>query len=52
MASFQAKRGWKRLTKRENKNYRFVSFHSYPTSNRKFQKKRRKIKKLKNTTVA
>ena len=26
MASFQAKIGWKRLTKRENKNYRFVSF--------------------------
>ena len=26
MASFQAKTGWKRLKKRENKNYRFVSF--------------------------
>ena len=26
MASFQAKTGWKRLEKRENKNYRFVSF--------------------------
>ena len=26
MASFQAKKGWKRLKKRENKNYRFVSF--------------------------
>ena len=25
MASFQAKVGWKRLRKRENKNYRFVS---------------------------
>ena len=25
-ASFQAKTGWKRLKKRENKNYRFVSF--------------------------
>ena len=25
-ASFQAKIGWKRLKKRENKNYRFVSF--------------------------
>ena len=25
-ASFQAKIGWKRLEKRENKNYRFVSF--------------------------
>ena len=26
MASFQAKTGWKWLKKRENKNYRFVSF--------------------------
>ena len=26
MASFQAKTGWERLEKRENKNYRFVSF--------------------------
>ena len=26
MASFQAKTGWKRQKKRENKNYRFVSF--------------------------
>ena len=26
MASFQAKTGWKMLKKRENKNYRFVSF--------------------------
>ena len=26
MASLQAKTGWKRLKKRENKNYRFVSF--------------------------
>ena len=26
MASFQVKIGWKRLRKRENKNYRFVSF--------------------------
>ena len=26
MGSFQAKIGWKRLKKRENKNYRFVSF--------------------------
>ena len=25
-ASFQAKTGWKRVKKRENKNYRFVSF--------------------------
>ena len=26
MASFQAKIGWKRMRKRENKNYRYVSF--------------------------
>ena len=26
MSSFQAKIGWKRQRKRENKNYRFVSF--------------------------
>ena len=26
MAAFQAKTGWKSLKKRENKNYRFVSF--------------------------
>ena len=26
MASIHAKIGWKRLKKRENKNYRFVSF--------------------------
>ena len=26
MASFQAKIGWKRLKKRENKNYRFILF--------------------------
>ena len=26
MTSFQAKTGWKRPKKRENKNYRFVSF--------------------------
>ena len=27
MASFQAKTGWKKPRKRENKNYRSVSFH-------------------------
>ena len=26
MASFQAKIGWKRMKKRENKNYHYVSF--------------------------
>ena len=28
MAFFKAKIGWKRLKKRENKNYRFVSFRT------------------------
>ena len=39
MASFQAKIGWKRLRKRENKDYRFVPFRSYQMCNRKFQRK-------------
>ena len=42
MASFQAEISWKRLRKRENKNYRFVPFRSYPMCNRKFQKKKQK----------
>ena len=46
MAPFQAKIGWKRLKKRENKNYRFVSFRSYPTGNRKFQKNSKRIQKI------
>ena len=49
MASFQAKIVWKRLKKIENKNYRFVSFRSYPTGNRKFQKNSKIFKKFKNT---
>ena len=40
MAAFQSKTGWKRLRKRENKNYR-----SDPMRNRKFQKKFKKLKK-------
>ena len=43
MASFQAKIGWKMLRKRENKNYRFVSF--LPNAQQKIPKK------LKNTIV-
>ena len=46
MASFQAKIGWKRPKKRKNKNFLSVPFRSYPTGNRKFQKKRKKIKKI------
>ena len=43
MASFQSKIGWKRLKKRENKNYRFVSF--LPDGDRKFQKNSKNIQK-------
>ena len=45
MASFQAKIGWKRRRKRENKNCLSVPFRSYSTGNIKFQKERKKIKK-------
>ena len=48
MNSFQAKIGWKRMRNMENKNYRFVSFRSYQTRRRKFQKN---FKKLKNAIV-
>ena len=44
MASFQAKIGWKRARKRENKNYRFVSF--LPMRNRKFQTNSKKIQTI------
>ena len=47
MASSQAKIGWKMMTQRENKNYRFISFRHYPTRNRKFQKNSKKIDKNK-----
>ena len=47
MHSFQAKIGLEKLRKGENKNYRFVSFRSCPTRNRKFQKKVKKIQKKK-----
>ena len=51
MASFQAKIGWRRLRKRENNKYRFVSFHPYPTRNRKLQKNSKKIQKIKKTPL-
>ena len=47
MASFQAKIGWKRQRKRENKNCHSVPFRSYPMRNRKFQKNSEKIQKTK-----
>ena len=52
MASFEAKIGWKRSKKRENKNYRSVPFRSNSMQNRKFQKIAKKFKKLKNTIMA
>ena len=47
MALFQAKIGWQRPRKRENKNYGSVPFRSYPTHNRKPQKNSKKIQKIK-----
>ena len=47
MASFQAKIVWKGPRKRENKNYRLVSFRSFLTSYGKFQKNSYKIQKIK-----
>ena len=44
MASFQAKKSWERLRKRENKK-KFVPMSSYPTCNREFQKNSKKFKK-------
>ena len=46
MTSFQTKISWKRWTKGENKNYRFVPFRSYPTGNRKLKKNSKKILKI------
>ena len=51
MASFQAKIGWKRMRKRENKNYHYVSF--LLDSKFKIKKKiAKKLKKLKYTIMA
>ena len=49
MASFQAKIGWIRQIKRENKNCRSVPFRSVPTRciMENFKKKARKLKILK-----
>ena len=54
MASFQAKIGWKRPRKRENKNYRSVPFRSVPTRRviENSNKIPKKFKKLKNTIMA
>ena len=50
MASFQAKIGWKRLRKRENKNYPSVPFLPEAWENSKEMAK--KFKKLKNIIVS
>ena len=51
MAYFQTKIGWKRLRKRENKNYHSVSFQL--DALKKISKKQeKKFKKLKNTIIA
>ena len=47
MSSFLAKIGQKRLRKRENKNYRIVSFRPYQTRNCNFQKNSKTIQKIK-----
>ena len=43
MASFQAKVGWKRQRKGENKNFRFILF--LPAAQQKIPKNSKKIKK-------
>ena len=48
MDSFQAKTGWERLRKRENKNYRFEQFQLRLgiENSKKIAKKNQKFKKL------
>ena len=45
MASFQAKIVWKMPGKRENKNFRFVSFRSYRCVTENSKKIGKKLKK-------
>ena len=47
MAAFEAKTDWKTLKKRENKNYRFVSFRVFPTHKRYLKKNSKKFQKIK-----
>ena len=51
MASFQAKRGWKRPRKRENKKLSFRSIHTRRVIENS-KKIATKLKKLKNTIMA
>ena len=52
MAFFQAKPGWERPRKSENKNYR--SYHFLPIPKQRIQKKKKakKFKKLQNAIMA
>ena len=52
MHSFQAKIGLKKMRKGENRNYRFVSFRSYPREIENSKKIAIKLKKLKYTIMA
>ena len=45
MASFQAKKGWKKIRKRKNKNYRSVPTRRVIEDFKKIAKKLKKIKK-------
>ena len=47
MNSFQNKISGKMMRKRENKNFNFVPFRSYPKRNGKFQRNSKKIKNIK-----
>ena len=49
MASFRAKKVWKRPRKRENKNYPFVPF--LPDALQKIRKKQQKNSKNKKNTI-
>ena len=51
MASFQAKKGWKRTRKSENKNCISVPFRSVPTR-REIQNSKKREKNKKNAIVA
>ena len=49
MASFQAKTGWEKPRKRENKNY--CSDQFLPTRNREFKKNSKNFQKIKKNAI-
>ena len=51
MAKFQAKIGWKRIWKRENKNYHSIPF-LFDAEKKTPKQIAKKLKKLKNTIMA